>query len=185
MMLILRVALVAFHTLVGLAAIGAGQALVFDPTGGILTFKVAWLNGSPFPDYRFPGLFLAAVIGGTQLASAIALANRRRLGPILSLASGVLLVTWLAIQWAIIGYQHPTQLMWAILFPTLVLMAALNVRRNPLPRTMRTQVAQAASTVRPTLAIAVAIVAATTALYLTLLHPWLMSWGATAEERQM
>src|SRR5437867_415937 len=50
---------------------------------------------------------------------------------------------------------------------------------------IRSRVAQAASTVRLTLAIAVAIVAVLTGLYLALLHPWLMSWGATVEEQQM
>jgi len=158
---------------------------VFDSTGEVLTFKTAWLSSSPFPDYRFPGLFLVIVIGGTQLASAMALATRRRVGPVLSLASGLLLVTWLAIQWAIIGYQHPTQLVWAILFPTLAIMAAVNARHDPLLRALRSRARYAARGSRLGFPLAFGLVAALLAVYLTLLHPWFMNWGATSDEQQM
>lgn len=73
--MILRIASIALHVVIGLAAIGAGQALALQPGGEALSFDVAWLRGSPFPDYRFPGLFLAIVVGGANLASAVALAR--------------------------------------------------------------------------------------------------------------
>lgn len=63
---------IALHALLGVLAVGAGLALAGDPSGGSLSFEVAWLDGSPFDDHRVPGLFLAIVIGSTNLASAAA-----------------------------------------------------------------------------------------------------------------
>jgi hypothetical protein len=126
----LRVLLIVLHLFIGLSAFGAAQALVLDPSGSAMTFDVEWLRGSPFPDYRFPGLFLAFVIGGTNLGSAFALAKNMPFGALLSLASGLLLVAWVSIQWLIIGFQHWTQLMWVVVFTATTILAAINARRD-------------------------------------------------------
>ena len=183
-MKLLRIALIGLHALTGIGAVAAGQALMSDPTGAALAFKVAWLSGSPFPDYRFPGLFLAVVIGGTQLASALTLATRRRVAPVLSLASNLLLVTWLVIQWAIIGYQGTTQLIWVVLFPTMAVLAAINARDDALLKTLLATANRALGRVRVALPISIGVVGLLLATYLTVLHPWLMNWGSTAEEQR-
>ena len=54
----------AMHTVLGVAAVGAGQAFVRNPSGAALGMTTEWLDRSPFPDFRLPGLFLAVVIGG-------------------------------------------------------------------------------------------------------------------------
>ncbi len=84
---------------------------------------VAWLSGSPFEDYRVPGLFLGIVIGGANLASTVLLVRRHPLGPRVSLATGLLLVAWLAIQTAILGVRHWSQAIWWVLFPAVTLLA--------------------------------------------------------------
>jgi hypothetical protein len=128
--MILRIVLIALHTVIGLAAVGAGLALVSDPTGEGMSFDVDWLRGSPFRDYAFPGLFLMIVIGAANLISAVALALRVRWGAIIILASGLLLMAWISIQWFIIGFRHWTQVFWVVVLAALTALAGLNLRRN-------------------------------------------------------
>ena len=124
----IRWLLIILHALLGVAAVGAGQAFVRDPSGGALGMTKEWLDGSPFPDFRIPGLFLAIVIGGANLASAAALLKRHRLASWLSLATGVLLVAWVAIQTAIIGFRHWSQAIWWVTFSLVTVLAGLLFR---------------------------------------------------------
>lgn len=124
----LRWLLVVLHTVLGVAAVAAGQAFVRDPSGRALGMTEEWLEGSPFPDFRIPGLFLALVIGATNVASAAALLNRHPRAPWLSLATGALLMAWVAIQTAIIGFRHWSQGIWWVTFSLVTVLAAVLVR---------------------------------------------------------
>jgi len=123
--------LIGLHAVLGVAAVGAGQAFVRDPSGDALGIPVDWLEGSPFPDFRFPGLFLALVIGSTNLVSAFALWRRHPLASLASPGTGLPLVAWVAIQRAIIGLRHWSQGVWCMTF-TLVAALARLVRRSTL-----------------------------------------------------
>ncbi|MGE0134092.1 MAG: hypothetical protein AB7L91_12150 [Dehalococcoidia bacterium] len=127
-----RVALLLLHAVLGVAALAAGQAFVRHPDGRDLAMDSRWLEGSPFPDFRIPGLFMVLVIAPANLASALLLARRRRGGPYLSLATGLLLVAWLAIQTAILGVRHWSQVLWWVVFPLVALLGAreLHARRT-------------------------------------------------------
>jgi hypothetical protein len=76
------------HGVLGLAAVGAGQAFVRDPSGTALGMSVQWLRQSPFRDFRMPGLFLMLAIGGTNLLSAVLLWRRHQRSALISLATG-------------------------------------------------------------------------------------------------
>jgi hypothetical protein len=121
----IRLVLIGLHAALGVAAIAAGQAFVRDPTGRALGMSAEYLKGSPFPDFRVPGFFLAVVIGTANLVSAVALGRRHALSAHLSLATGVLLVTWVAIQTAIIGFRHWSQGIWWGTFMLVTVLAAL------------------------------------------------------------
>ena len=123
-----RRVLIALHALLGATAVAAGGALTRDPSGDPLRFKLDWLDGSPFEDYRVPGLFLAVVIGGANLVSALLLWTRHPLGPLAALGTGVLLLAWIAIQTAIIGFRDWTQGMWWALFALVTWLGAREVR---------------------------------------------------------
>lgn len=125
-------ALIVLHLLIGLSGVGAGLALALKPGGDALGFPVAWLRGSPFPDYRFPGLFLAIVIGGANLVSAAGLLRRTIWAPSASFATGLLLLAWITIQWAIIRYRHWTQVLWVAVFSLTTVLAGLTLRRDRL-----------------------------------------------------
>ena len=53
---------------VGVGAVFGGYSLLSDAEG--LGAKQAWLEGSVFPDYTVPGVFLLVVIGGGMLAAS-------------------------------------------------------------------------------------------------------------------
>jgi hypothetical protein len=126
----LAIILAGLHTMLSIAAFGAGQAFVRDPSGAALGMTTEPLQGSPFPDYRIPGLFLGIVIGGANLISALALWRKHPLGSLMSLATGVLLIVWIAIQTAIIGFLHWSQWVWWWLFIAVTLLAGDLARRD-------------------------------------------------------
>ena len=125
----MRVVRIVLHLLVGIGALGAGQALIRDTTGKSMTFKTEWLVGSPFNDYLVPGLFLFFVNGGLNLAAAYGLWRKRWWAAAVSFAAGLVLVAWILIQWAIIGYQDWTQWMWLVTFTAMLVLATMNWRR--------------------------------------------------------
>lgn len=126
-----RAPAIVLQTLLGFAALGAGQAFVRDPSGETLGMTPDWIEGSPFRSFRVPGLFLALVIGSANLASAFMLWRRHPLAPFSSLAAGILLTTWIAVQTAIVGFRHWSQVLWWVTFNLVALLGAREVHRRP------------------------------------------------------
>ncbi len=120
-----RWGLVLSHAFLAIGAVAAGQALIRRPDGTLLGFSRQWLAGSPLRDYRVPGWFLMGVIGPANLAGALLLARRSPTGSRVSVATGLLLITWLGIQTAIIGIRHWSQGIWWVMFPAIALGAAV------------------------------------------------------------
>lgn len=86
----------------GIGAMAGGLGCfsnIYNPLGAPLSL----LEHSPFTSYFFPGLFLFAVLGLGNLAGALALWRYPILGPLCSLALGILLCTWIIIQCWILG----------------------------------------------------------------------------------
>ena len=65
---------------------------------------VEWLQGSPFSDYTVPSLILFVIVGGSFLTAAIAVFARARIARASALIAGVIVLIWIAVQIAIIGY---------------------------------------------------------------------------------
>jgi hypothetical protein len=68
-------------------------------SGTVYGFKIPsdWLRSySPFQDYFLPGLIRLVVIGGGCLLAAVASLGSARVGPVASLAMGVVLASWIA-----------------------------------------------------------------------------------------
>jgi hypothetical protein len=95
-----RYVLGALLLLLALNAFGGG----FYGMAGAGNVSVAWLEGSPFRSYFLPGLFLFAVIGGTALWAAILVFRKHRLARLSALICALLVLAWLGVQLAIIGY---------------------------------------------------------------------------------
>lgn len=126
----MRWILTAVHAFLCVGAVGAGQAFVREPSGGTLGLRTEWLEGSPFPDYGFPGLFLAVVIGGANGLSTLLLVLRHPLAPAVSFATGILLVSWVAVQTVILGFRHWSQGIWWVLFTLVAVLGGSLFRRR-------------------------------------------------------
>ena len=63
-----------------------------------------WLEGSIFDDYFIPSLILCVVVGGVLLVAATTVFARSRLAGFAARAAGYVVVFWICVQLAIIGY---------------------------------------------------------------------------------
>lgn len=124
-----RILLALLHAVIGAGALAAGPALARDPSGQSLTFRTEWLRGSPFRDYRIPGLFLALVIAPLHLAAAVSQLREASFAPALSTTAGGVLLPWSLVQFLAIGVRHWTQPAWYALF-TLTWALALRQLRS-------------------------------------------------------
>lgn len=85
---------------------------------GAKDVPIEWLKGSPFHSYFIPGLFLLLVVGGSALIAAIAVFRRHRISRMAASICGVIVILWLSVQVAIIGYvswMQPTTAFAALL----------------------------------------------------------------------
>lgn len=71
---------------------------------GAQGIPVEWLAGSPFTDYFIPSLILLLVVGGSMGAASIAVLARFRFARLAALGAGIIVLGWIGVQVAIIGY---------------------------------------------------------------------------------
>jgi large exoprotein involved in heme utilization and adhesion len=86
-----RRTLVGLHLFNALSAVGGGIALL----AGGLGIPTALLRHTPFDSFVVPGIFLAAVIGGSATIGATALLAHWRRALITSAAAGAIMVGWI------------------------------------------------------------------------------------------
>lgn len=87
----------------GLAAVIGGGLLVVRPDGGWLGLSRALLDPTPFGSFLVPGLVLALVVGGLQVAAGLAIAQRRSNDVRLALVAALVLAGWIAVQAVMLG----------------------------------------------------------------------------------
>lgn len=95
-----RYAIIIVQLVVMLNAFGGG----YYGLAGAEGVDPAWLDGSPFESYLIPSLFLFFVIGGGLALASLAWIARDPRAPLLSVAMGFVLIAWIVVQVAIIGY---------------------------------------------------------------------------------
>jgi hypothetical protein len=98
---------VAFrYVLGGLLAFGALNAFGGGYYGmsGAEDVPKQWLEGSPLDDYVIPGIVLFVVVGGALLAAAVAVFAKLHVARTAAFAAGAIVLGWLAVETAIIGY---------------------------------------------------------------------------------
>ena len=80
------------------ALLGAVLAIAANGAG----VPLEYLKHSPFSSYFVPGLILGALVGGTQLAAAIALLAKRGMALLLSAVAGFGMLIWIFVELAMI-----------------------------------------------------------------------------------
>jgi hypothetical protein len=96
-----RHALPALLVFVALNALGGG---IYGLAGaeGVST---EWLEGTPFRDYVIPSVILLVAVGGSSLVAAIGVFGQASWARRAAFVAGVILLMWIAVQVALIGYQ--------------------------------------------------------------------------------
>ncbi len=100
-----RWSLVVLDAVVAVAAVFGGIGLYRDGMG----MPDEWLDRTPFPDWRLPGLALLVLVAVPQLVAAVALAARARWAPGFALLMGAALVAWIVVQVAVLQQFHVMQ----------------------------------------------------------------------------
>jgi hypothetical protein len=98
-------ALVALELTTGAAALAGGVMLMAVPDGSLLHADPNVLAGTPFPDWRVPGLLLAALVGGGFLLTGWWQLADHKYARQLSIIAGTGLIIFEAAELAWIGFQ--------------------------------------------------------------------------------
>ncbi len=94
--------LILFQCLSGLLG---GVMLVIDPSGSLLQMPADMLSDSIFDDFMIPGIILLVLLGIFPAAVGIALWKRYSWSGPGAFLTGIMLVIWIAVQIAIVGYR--------------------------------------------------------------------------------
>jgi hypothetical protein len=98
-------ALVTLELVTGAAGLAGGVLLAAVPDGSLLRADPAALAGTPFSDWRVPGVLLAGLVGGGFLPAGWWQWRGHRHARGLSMAAGAGLVGFEAAELAWIGFQ--------------------------------------------------------------------------------
>jgi hypothetical protein len=89
----------------GLAGLIGGLLLLAKPDGALLNAKMSASSGSPFANWRFPGIMLATLVGGGFIGTGLWQWRDGRHARELSLLAGLGLVAFEDAELAWIGSQ--------------------------------------------------------------------------------
>jgi hypothetical protein len=103
------VMLIVLETALAVGALYGGIALIARPEGDALGMSADLLAGTPFDDYLIPGVLLLAANAGLPLAAAWAALRRWPWAPAGHMAVGLVLIAWIIVQLALVGYATPIQ----------------------------------------------------------------------------
>jgi hypothetical protein len=97
--------LVGLELFTGVAGAIGGLLLVAEPDGSLMDAKLSALAGSPFSDWRIPGVLLATLVGGGFLVAGLWQWRDGWHARELSLLAGLGLVAFEAVELVWIGFQ--------------------------------------------------------------------------------
>ncbi|HKL18303.1 MAG TPA: hypothetical protein VJ905_05020 [Halalkalibaculum sp.] len=89
----------------GLSGLYGGIMLVLDPSGSLLQIPLNLLAESPFHDYMVPGIILLVLLGIFPLVTGFGLWQKHPRAGNGAFLTGIILVIWIAVQIAMVGYQ--------------------------------------------------------------------------------
>ena len=97
--------LIGLELFLALSAAAGGIALAFRPDGALLQADPAVLAGTPFADWRLPGLLLAGLGGGGMGLTGLMLWRHQPYARPMVVLSGIGLLVAEVAEWAMIGFQ--------------------------------------------------------------------------------
>jgi hypothetical protein len=94
----------------GFTAVGGGLALMTD----WIPEQATWVRETDFPSNYFPGVILMAVVGGSSLIAATAMARRIDGWQLASIVAGVIMMFWIIGEIASIRGFHFLQVIYLV-----------------------------------------------------------------------
>jgi hypothetical protein len=119
-----RRVLVGLELFTGATALVGGVLLAIAPDGSLLAADPAVLIGSPFADYRWPGVLLATLVGGGYLLTGFWQARSGVGARALSVFAGVGLVVFEASERLWLGFQ-PLEAVLAVIGAAVAVLAVV------------------------------------------------------------
>jgi hypothetical protein len=116
--------LVGLELVTGATALVGGVLLAIAPEGSLLAADPAVLAGSPFADYRWPGILLATLVGGGYLLTGWWQARSGVGARALSVFAGVGQVVFEAGELVWLGFQ-PLEAVFAVVGATVAVLAVV------------------------------------------------------------
>lgn len=115
-------ALFAIESTVALLGIIGGLLLVINPDGSLLAAQSSALTGSPFADWRVPGVLLMTLVGaGFAVAAATQWVEHKYARPV-SIGAGAGLITFELFEVVWLGYQG-LELVFALIGAAVIVLA--------------------------------------------------------------
>ncbi|MCF8304271.1 MAG: hypothetical protein K9I94_13425 [Bacteroidales bacterium] len=116
-----------------------GINLMLDPTGHTMEMPVSLLEGSPFENYRIPGLllfffngvfpltsFIGLVLGPEwKLTNALNIYRNRHWSWTFCIYNAIILILWIDLQVMMIGYDHIIQTLYALVGLAILVVALI------------------------------------------------------------
>lgn len=99
----------------GLTSAISGLLMISRPDGSMLELSLSLLNTTPFADYRIPGIILAGAVGGVNLLAFYFNIRRSTYWYQWAVASGVVIILWIVVQFLLIETYHPLQLLYLLI----------------------------------------------------------------------
>jgi hypothetical protein len=125
-----RRALVGLELVTGVTGLVGGVLLAAAPDGSLLRADPATLAGSPFSDWRVPGVLLAGLVGGGFLLAGWWQWRGHRGARELSMIAGAGLVCFETAELTWLGLQ-PLEAVFAVVGVTVVMLAWHTPRTQP------------------------------------------------------
>jgi hypothetical protein len=97
------------ESFLGIGALAGGGALALVPEGDLLGMPVSLLNGSPFRTYFAPGLILFGAAGRVNTLAGFLTIAGHPLRKRASVCAAVILMGWISVEVALLGYLHWAQ----------------------------------------------------------------------------
>ncbi|MDP4131861.1 MAG: hypothetical protein Q8939_16990 [Bacteroidota bacterium] len=91
---------------VAVTALLSGFIMISNPDGEVLNLSVGLLKGTPFRDFRIPGILLTALIGITNSVATLFVIIGQQKRYNWTLAGGILLCGWVIAQIAMIDIRY-------------------------------------------------------------------------------
>jgi uncharacterized BrkB/YihY/UPF0761 family membrane protein len=107
-------------------AIGAFGGGYYGMTGA-KGIPVKWLDGSPFDNYFLPALILFIIVGGMAFVACILVFMRHKMAIRAAFGAGIIIIGWIVVQLAIIGYVSWLQPTMIVIAVFIILLAWLTI----------------------------------------------------------